>query len=45
VINSVTGWVCEKIAQNVAQPIFVKILHSFCSRKSRLRICATFAIF
>jgi hypothetical protein len=22
--NRVTGWACEKIAQNVAQPIFVK---------------------
>jgi hypothetical protein len=24
-VNRVTKWVCEKIAQNVAQPTFVKI--------------------
>jgi hypothetical protein len=24
----VTRWVCEKIAQNVAQPIFSKLMHN-----------------
>jgi hypothetical protein len=42
----VTRWVCEKVAQNVAQHIFVKILNlNFHSGKSRPKIWATSAIF
>jgi hypothetical protein len=42
---SVTRWVCEKIAQNVAQPIFVKILHILYFGKKLSKILGHFSNF
>jgi hypothetical protein len=43
---SVTGWVCEKIAQNVAQYIFwSKLIHTFHRRKHSTKFWPAWAIF